>query len=214
MTESEEFIDIDITDVSKLEELDGVKKREGKYCVVNRTGTDLIEIRVYHKYSDNYRNTKIWKNIPDGTTTPAAPATYNTGFGTTGRDWWLVTWLDKAGNLYMTNPKNGRAFFDGLEKVGKGMLEGIREMVKNSNPKSSEEAAALTIGAVCDAVFSPMLNSEATAGFKQHILRAEDEGHTTKIIIEKKEVVFDSKSGKSTTGFKQCDLSEIKKYAF
>lgn len=198
-------------------ELDGVTKRTGQYYATNNFGRPLQAIHVFHKYSDNYKDKITWDNIPSGGNTPAAPARYHTGAFTTGRDWWLVAWLDDRNKFFMTDPKNGRAFFDALEKGTKAVLEGMREYVKQAKPKSDGEAAALLVGAICDMVFSPMLNSESTAGFKQHILRSEDEGRPTQIVIDSegsKNVAFKSASGKSETGFTEASISELMKKVF
>jgi Up-Regulated in long-lived daf-2 len=48
-----------------------------------------------------------------------------------------------------------------------------------------------------------LLNHEGTDGFKQHILREEDGAKPTRIVIKGSEIEFDSKSGKSTTGFRK-----------
>lgn len=60
--------------------------------------------------------------------------------------------------------------------------------------------ATLATVAVAKATTNRLYEMEETAGFKQHILREEDEGKVTEIIINEDETItFKSQSGDSET---------------
>ncbi len=119
-----------------------------------------------------------------GNTSPELQVDYTTGFFTTGRDWWIITWEYEGENkVYFTDPVNLRGLIDFLEKAGNITIKG---------------ALAAAAGAV---ITSLLFNSEGTSGFKQHILRKQDAGKLTTIVINKgNEVEWKSASGSSTTG--------------
>ncbi len=80
--------------------------------------------------------------------------------------------------LYYTSPDNFRAEIDALEKI-------------------ASELGSNSVKVVTHRVF----NSEGTAGFKQHMLEADDDGRTVEIVIkEDNHVEIRSPSGTSSTG--------------
>ena len=201
-----------------------VDHQKAKVCVENKTGKALREVGVVHKYSDDYTNKKNWQNIAPGEkTSPSLKVEYHTGFLTTGRDWWVVTWQYEGDNkLYFTDPQNMRGFLDKLETTTiKGIELGLsiaaskavdevksatasldipdelKKTVKEDAPELVKEGIESAGKVFTDALF----NRASTEGFKQHILREEDANKLTKIIIhENNTVEFKSSSGTSETG--------------
>lgn len=185
--------------------------RRARVQVWNATGGVLNYVRVFHKYSDVYRNEQEWRHVPTGSVANGSMTVdYNTGFGTTGKDWWLVVWASERGtssaSLRYTDPQNGRAFIDGLEMVWKEvtpvvMAAAVGTACFAAGCGPAAPFAAMAGAAVSSQVFGRMMNSESTAGFKQHILRSEDARGTTTIEIRGDgSVAFVSPSGRSTTG--------------
>ena len=173
--------------------------------IVNNTGSTLLSASVSHKYSDNYKNEHTWENIKNGETTSTTKVDFNTGLLTTGRDWWVVTWVNDKGDTYVTDPKNFRGIIDFLEKMGDKLATPLATLAATFATKTSDARAKAVAAAVAvtSAVAAAFLNTEATDGFKQHILREEDKDRPTRIVIKKNEVEFNSKSGISTTGFRK-----------
>ena len=179
--------------------------RKASVEIVNETGKTLLSVSVSHKYSDNYKNEHTWKNIKNGETTSTEKVDFNTGFLTTGRDWWVVTWVNDRGDTYVSDPHNFRNILDFLEKIGDRMaqpLATLAAVIAVGDPEPSSKAVAAAI-AVTSFVAISFLNSEGTDGFKQHILREEDCDNPIKIIIKEHEIEFKSKSGNSTTGMQK-----------
>jgi hypothetical protein len=173
--------------------------------IVNHTGSDLLSVSVAHKYSDDYKNEHTWENIKSGATTSTKKVEFNTGLLTTGRDWWVVTWVDDKGHTYVTDPKNFRNIVDFLEKIGSeiaGPMAAIAAWVATGSPEPTTKVIAAAV-AITSAVAKQFLNTEGTDGYKQHILREEDKNRPTRIVIKGNEVNFDSTSGSSTTGIRR-----------
>jgi hypothetical protein len=118
---------------------------------------------------------------------------YNTGFGTTGRDWWLATWQYDDKDLYFTNPNNFRAAFDWAEGQVNSLFKSVEDIPDELTPAVNFASKAF--------------NSESTKGFKQHILRSEDSGKVVKITLKKGgKVEITSPSGKSETVYSSKEL--------
>jgi hypothetical protein len=174
-------------------------KRTAKVAIVNNTPNTLYGVSVVHKYSDNYKNDKVWDDpVKPGQTTPDfLEVEYNTGFLTTGRDWWAVQWFldDKAEDVYYTDPDNLRGLFDFFEKIMPSVMAAAARAAAGANPIAGKGAKA-----AAKILSKALFNHESTAGFKQHILREEDEGAVTEIHINNDWTVsFKSKSGRSDT---------------
>jgi PUD1/2-like protein len=201
-----------------------VTKRTAQVNVVNNSGRDIEIITVSHKYSDNYKNSETWLNLPNGAKTKAPLVVeYNTGFGTTGRDWWRISWKFKGDpGLYVTNPNNFRREIDALESIGPGVLVAAGTALGSLAGGAAGGAAGTYLApgvgttygaaagkavggkagaAAAKAMADALMNGESTVGFKQHILRSEDESGKTPTIIEIKAdgVTFRSPSGNSDT---------------
>lgn len=150
--------------------------RKANVAVHNGTGTNLVSIAVAHKYSNEYKNQYTWEDVAANSTTGAdLEVDYNTGFLTTGRDWWMITAVDDAGRVYISNPHNFREILDVLEKVTKDVLQMLPPIGSNPGVAAAQK--------VTTAILDHMLNYEDTAGFKQHILREDDEGRTVTITL-------------------------------
>lgn len=150
-----------------------VTKRTAYVSVRNDTPNPVAGVTVIHKYSNNYKHRGDWDVIlPGHTSDTRLTVEYNTGAFTTGKDWWLVTLFNQdKTRFYYSDPKNWRWALD--------LVEGI---------SAKDEVTS-------------MFNSESSVGFKQHILRNEDAGEVTEIVINADNTItFRSNSGVSTTG--------------
>jgi len=145
-------------------------------------------------------------------------ARFRTGFGTTGKDWWQVSYLDKKGCKYTSNPKNARKFIDGLEKtsivVGGVLIEAGVDIALTGlfDPEPASKIAIGALGAITAGLGATMVglsNTESTAGFKQHILRGKDKSIT--IMLFPNSIQFVSSSGTSSTGMKLIDCVPLNK---
>lgn len=182
-----------------------VTKRTAFASVRNNTSGPLVAVSVVHKYSDNYSNQHQWGIIqPDEIPSDYMEVEYNTGAFTTGRDWWVVTWYSADMNtLYYSNPNNFRDIIDKLESIAPdaiaaaaGALAALPASLTGPGAVAAASAAAVAAKVTTSALF----NSEGTAGFKQHILREEDEGALTEIVINADlTITFQSNSGTSDT---------------
>jgi len=162
--------------------------------IKNSTGRPFRSVNVLHKYSDDYKNRGDWGSGSDsapplpGAISSPMTVDYNTGAFTTGKDWWLVTWEYEGDHkVYYTNPNNFRDIIDFLEAPVKRLIN------------MALDAMDLSAGKV---IVDALFNSETTAGFKQHILRDEDAGRQTQIVINADNMVqWLSPSGTSDTGW-------------
>lgn len=208
-------------------------KRTCKVFVENRSGKEIETLTLIHKYSDNYKNSFTWVELPSGQTTKfPLPCEYNTGTFTTGKDWWLVEFTfkgDKA--VYATAPNNFRGAFDAIEgafikydlgkkignilgsvaggaaggAIGTAAAPGAGTTIGTAAGKAVGGAAGSLAGKELQAA---LMNGEKTEGFKQHILRKADELTPTYIKIWSSTVTFESASGKSETNYKK--VGEVK----
>ncbi|MBN8508328.1 MAG: hypothetical protein J0L57_06920 [Burkholderiales bacterium] len=216
--------------------------RTCKVAVVNRTGRRLSMVAVGHKYSDVYRDSFQWLSaVEPGQTTPAAgPVRYHIGVATTGRDWWLVTWVHAAtGEAFHTAPHNYREWLDAPEKVLHGATELahcvaggflVDRILKNASvlaflsrigvpetwlPAAVEGGMSLKNACIvlgCVELTRALTNTEATVGFKQHILRDDDAGRTLQIELGPNNAVhLRSHSGVSETVASRFDLARALK---
>lgn len=181
------------------------ERRTAQVSVENNTNDDLLSVSLIHKYSDDYNNDKPYSIIPshqsgDGYLT----VEYNTGPLTTGRDWWLLTWYSQdLKRQYYTHPNNFRGVFDALDKVAPSIIQAavgsaVALVTSESGPVAAGAAAVAV--ALAKETTDQIFNSESTDGFKQHILRKEDQNAVTRIVINEDGTVdFYSRSGTSTT---------------
>lgn len=175
--------------------------------VINNSGEALNNVHVIHKYSSLYKNRARWERIELGAKTDSRDMTvrYNTGPLTTGRDWWAIIWNSADGKtFYVSDPQNFRQVVDWLERIMSTVMAAapapigfVTGSAGGLMPAVAGTAAAAVIGsAISDLLF----NKEDTAGFKQHILREDDECACTMITINSdRTITFTSVSGTSNT---------------
>lgn len=187
---------------------EAVTHRQAKVTVQNKTPDNILSISLVHKYSDNYKNQMQWPILhPGDSSRPFLTADYNTGFATTGRDWWLLTWYSEdLKTQYYTDPINFRGVLDALEKVAPEAVQAVSGsaaalLTSEAGPVAATLAATAAV-ALAKETTKYLFNSEATEGFKQHILRPEDANAITHIVInDDGTVTFQSRSGTSSTGY-------------
>ncbi|KAH7064429.1 hypothetical protein BKA63DRAFT_173368 [Paraphoma chrysanthemicola] len=175
--------------------------------IQNNTPDTITAISVSHKYSDDYKHQGDWGELAPGAITPEKmKVEYNTGWLTTGRDWWMVTYHRKqAGSerpnelkMWFSDPMNFRNVIDFLEKAAPILIKTAINVAKGSNPAALPAAKAAQV--VSKVMCKLMFNDESTDGWKQHILRDDDEDVVTMIIINKDDTItFRSRSGESKT---------------
>lgn len=171
--------------------------RTGYIKVKNASSMNIKYITINHKYSDVYKELLSWpENLAPGAEVPQGQAVkYNTGFLTTGVDWWVIMFADEKGNVYYSDPNNFRGIIDFFEKaltVASGVIGGIAL----ADPEPATKAAGLAISGAANILF----NSESTSGFKRHMLTDEDENKDTYFIIKDNgEITITSPSGTSET---------------
>jgi hypothetical protein len=164
------------------------EKRHTEVNVVNKTPNPLYGASLIHKYSDDYKNQKIWSVIAPGEMgNETLTVEYNTGSSTTGRDWWLVTWYDeKLDTQSYSSPANFRVIVDAIESVAGDAIAaavGFAAGLVTAPGGPAALSAGVCAAALSSFLTSQIFNSESTKGFKQHILRDEDAGELTTIII-------------------------------
>ncbi|SPO04678.1 uncharacterized protein DNG_07363 [Cephalotrichum gorgonifer] len=180
-------------------------KRTATASVRNNTSEPLVAVSVVHKYSDNYKHEGAWGIIQPGELgEEPMEVEYNTGAFTTGRDWWVVTFYSPdMETLYYSDPANFRGIFDSLEEVAPDMISaaaGAIAGLAGSLSGPGAVGAAVAAAAAAKATTASLFNSEGTEGFKQHILREEDEDALTEIVINAdRTITFKSNSGNSDT---------------
>lgn len=181
--------------------------RTAHASVRNDTSQPIYAVGLAHKYSDNYKNAGQWGIIQPGHLSGPMTVDYNTGFLTTGHDWWKVIWatVDKSGKktLHYSDPNNFRNLLDWLENLGPSVISSVAGAVAAiATAETGPGAVVAAAGAAAGAkIFTDaFLNSESTAGFKQHYLEAGDENTLVQIIIhEDTTITIKSQSGTSNT---------------
>ncbi|KAM0247905.1 hypothetical protein ACHAQJ_009652 [Trichoderma viride] len=181
-------------------------KRTATVSIRNNTSKPLVGISLIHKYSDVYKHRKEWSAVAAGdVSNDSLRVEYNTGFFTTGRDWWFISWYSQdMKTLYYSNPQNYRGTVDAIERGASGgaivkaasLLAPIVIIAGGIVTLPAALAAVATAHSTTDALYE----SADTTGYKQHILREEDEDKMTEIIInEDQTITFKSQSGDSET---------------
>ncbi|EQL02804.1 hypothetical protein G6O67_005354 [Ophiocordyceps sinensis] len=139
---------------------------------------------------------------------------YHTGFLTTGTDWWKLKWqTEDDSTICWTEPQNGRAFIDFMEKEGVGLIKKVYiatttvtgGIVGSSlgGPPGTVGGAALGhgLGHVITQAWNLLLGEHPTVGFKAHMLTDTDATFVTEVFIGADyTVTFRSISGISVTG--------------
>jgi uncharacterized membrane protein YphA (DoxX/SURF4 family) len=203
-----------------------VSKRNADVVVVNNTGKTILQVTVAHKYSDVFSHDLEWQGIlKSGDKTTGKVVEFNTGFGTTGRDWWYVSWVYTDGAaIHYSDPDNLRGAVDFMEKsarigipVGTAIAAtvfGTVCTIGSAGTCGPAATAAVTtamasVGAtIASATAGELLANGGTKGFKQHILREDDAGKTIIIVLEKNgKISIKSPSGISETKYSKHEVS-------
>ncbi|KAJ3495691.1 hypothetical protein NLG97_g3211 [Lecanicillium saksenae] len=186
---------------------DAVTTRTALVTVENASQNNLMSVSLLHKYSDVFNNAIQYPIIHAADWGgDYMQAQYHTGITTTGRDWWLLTWFSEDLQWqYYTHPNNFRSVFDALDKAAPDAIDAVigAAAALISSESGPVGAAAVTVAvALAKEVADQVFNAETTDGFKQHILRSDDENYVTRIIVKDNgEVEFHSHSGVSTTNY-------------
>lgn len=170
--------------------------------IVNNSGMNFASVGVAHKYSDNYKNDHVWENVANGVTTGAdMTVDYHTGIMTTGTDWWYVTAIAEDGTIYITNPSNATWF---LDIVNKGISELVGSVAGVIVAAGALGGQPLMVGggALVKFILGGVLNEESVDGFKEFMLRQEDETSPVSITLTSSEVIFQAPSGTASTPLK------------
>lgn len=180
-------------------------KRTAYANVRNNTSRPLLAVGLVHKYSDDYKHRREWGVIQPGKIGgEPMKVEYNTGAFTTGRDWWLVTWYSPGmETMYYSDPNNFRDIIDWLESIAPDSISAAAGAVAGLGTSfTGPQAVAFAVLAenAAKATTDKLFNAETTAGFKQHILRAEDENAVATITInDDLTITITSNSGTSET---------------
>ncbi|GKT51849.1 uncharacterized protein ColSpa_12030 [Colletotrichum spaethianum] len=190
-------------------------KRTAFASVRNNTGSPIVAVSLVHKYSDDYKHQQQWGILDNGELgEEQLEVEYNTGAFTTGRDWWTVTWYSPdMRTRYYSDPENFRDIIDAMESVAPSLLKKAATTLAGLSSLTGPGLIAARIVAkeVAAATSDALFNSESTDGFKQHILRSEDEDALTEIVINNDNTItFKSNSGNSETAVSEeaVDLEE------
>lgn len=180
-------------------------KRQARVAVVNNTLEPIVAVSVLHKYSDVYNDRHEWPVIGPGKSSEGTmTVNYNTGWSTTGKDWWLIVWYSKdLKTRWYSNANNYRAIFDKLEEISPAAIRyaatGLAALLTSGTGPGAVMAGAAA-NRLASSTTDRLFNSESTDGFKQHMLRVEDAGKLTEIVINRdKTITFKSRSGMSET---------------
>ncbi|SCX05321.1 hypothetical protein [Agrobacterium rosae] len=170
--------------------------------IKNETGVKLASVGIVHKYSDEYNQQKEWLNVPNGTSPDEKLIVeYNTGFLTTGRDWWKIVAMTEDGRIFQSAPNNFRGFIDDVENVLNECGWDIVKLAADITIKTEVGGiVAIPIGVVT-AILTGLSNSASTAGFKQFFLENKDVDHGVEIILKANEVEFKAIESTATTPF-------------
>lgn len=176
-----------------------------QFVVANNQSDPISNVIVLHKYSDVFRDGISLKQPlqSKATSKEKGEVSFRTGCFTTGKDWWQLYWTDSKGRDYVTDPQNLRWFVDLVERL---TIESVKAL--EAATKSFDIGGTAVPVRLVSIIANASLNSETTAGYKQHILRDEDVGDANRIEIGSKQVAFISPSGRSTTVFRQISAAE------
>ncbi len=195
-------------------------QRSARVQIENLTGQEILTARVVHKYSDEFAEELHFQSIAAGSkagpsnSSPDKRVNYFTGFTTTGKDWWLVLWVpagDTSGQMYFTDPANAECTLNDIEQISQVAIPIVvagAAAVACAECGPGAAIAAAGAWAATDQLVSLSMNDTSTCGFKQHLLRCEDEGQTVTIRLYNNNVAdFISPSGKSGSRVSRKSIS-------
>jgi Up-Regulated in long-lived daf-2 len=164
-------------------------ERQAKASINNQTGKTIVHVTLLHKYSNDYKNNRTWVNLPSGHNTSASPLNvqYRTGVFTTGKDWWRVQWKVADGRTCYTDPNNFRVVFDALDQAAMSVAnlfaDQLGKEVAGQVGGIGGEVTGKVAKDAANGIANSLFNGEATVGFKQNILRAEDDNKMVTISL-------------------------------
>lgn len=155
--------------------------RKAEVRLRNESSRNFVAVGVAHKYSNLFRHEMEWSAVAANTSAQETfTVEFNTGFLTTGRDWWYVVAVTDTDEIYQINPRQ-----DDLGKGANVLFLDSFELIYDD----IRHAMART------------LKSEKMGDFKQFFLEEIDETHGITIIIRDDEVVFEGKTSSASTPF-------------
>ena len=164
-----------------------------------------------HKSSDDHKNLGKWPSLAHRESSTPLDVQYKTGWFTTGRDWWLVSWYSADYQTrYCSTPNNFRAGIDSLEQnAGPVFFTAVSAAQKVSSYVGAVvEAATTAVSTVASVTGPEAFSEETTDGFKQHILRDEDANRVTEVALHADgSVHLRSASCNSATGWSSRAVS-------
>lgn len=165
--------------------------------ITNNSSRTFVSIGQSHKYSDVYSSQASWENLAPGqTTSPALSVEYNTGFGTTGEDWWFLLAVDSEGNVWNTDPSNARWLWDKTDWGIAHFGDIIATALEVAGPETL--GAGDIAGGLVD-VLTAATNDTSVEGYKEFLLRDEDAGGTVTITLTDDTIQFSAPSGTADT---------------
>jgi hypothetical protein len=172
-------------------------KNYAQAVIQNNSSKTFVSIGLSHKYSDVFKDQTSWAALAPGqTSTPPLTVEYNTGFGTTGQDWWYILAVDSEGNIWNTNPSNARWLWDGADSLIQKFGSTVAGWLFAG---ATITEGTTVIGAGLIQLLTMMTNNESTAGFKEFLLRSEDAGQTVTITLTDTNIHFSAPSGIADT---------------
>ncbi|PHH83259.1 hypothetical protein CDD82_2679 [Ophiocordyceps australis] len=185
---------------------EAVQQNNGCIRIRNEGHQPIVDVNVIHKYESEHSDKHTWGKVYPGVITKGeAGVTYNTGLGTTGSDWWFITWTSTDEKVYITSPSNAAILKDQyrgalvhFEDMSHILEIAINNILRIQDLPTFEDAVAdIETGSL---IAIAMFNDQSTVGFKQHMLTDEDiEQCTTVVIKEDNSIVLQSLSGSSST---------------
>ncbi|KAH8886372.1 hypothetical protein GQ53DRAFT_658149 [Thozetella sp. PMI_491] len=182
-----------------------VTQRYAWATIRNNLTVPIIGVELFHKYSDNYKNSTVWNVIQPGQA-GSSPllVQYNTGFLTTGTDWWFVSWFSQdMKTMYYSNPNNFGWLLDLVNSFAPDVISAAAGAIAGAAAiESGPGAIAAAAGAavLAKAISSSLFNSESISGFKEYMLTAADANSMLEItILPGGKIHFKSPSGSADT---------------
>lgn len=173
-----------------------VKQQTAWISFINFTNELILSMFTIHKYSNVfYDEFKSSEMRQPNSTIGTMQCRFNTGFLTTGQDWFYVSWIsmDENGQAYFNeiNPQNFRTLIDFSERMVC--------FPNYCNPyESSQESSKSNL----------VFNIESTTGFKKHCLRNQDSTETNTIeLCINNEIIFRSASGVSKSRYTTKEMN-------
>lgn len=202
--------------------------RTARVQLINRTGQQMYNVTIIHKYSDDFTDTynSNQGTIPNNGKSDEFTVRYKTGMGIIdgihgGQDWWFAHWnsANARGGQYIFIDPDNKALFK-IEKWVKDFAEAAATVLTTSvvsgpalmNPVFWTGSGS-EIGTVAGNVtrkISESLIAGGVDGFYKHTLTPEDAHDLVTItIFSDGKVEIDSRSGVTETKYTVKDLKFV-----